>query len=223
MYLDELPGKQIPAIWTDIPRIGNTSKERLGYPTQKPLGLLDRIIKTSSNEGDMVLDPFCGCATACVASEQLNRQWIGIDISPSAEVITKIRLEEASEQGFLFSPIQMSDVTVTTTPPLRTDETETAVQRSLPSAHIHKNELYGRQEGHCNGCQFHYRIKDLTIDHLVPQSKGGTDHIENLQLLCQHCNSTKGDRTQEYLLEQIKTQEKERIIKLRESGVQHAA
>ena len=223
VYLDELPGKQIPATWTDISRIGNTSKERLGYPTQKPLGLLDRIIKASSNEGDMVLDPFCGCATACVAAEQLNRQWIGIDISPSAEVITKIRLEEASEQGFLFSSIQMSDVTITTTPPLRTDETETAVQRRLPSAHMHKNELYGRQEGHCSGCKQHFRIRNLTIDHIIPKSTGGTDHIENLQLLCAACNSTKGNGTQEYLLERLGEQHRELMKKLKVTGVQHAA
>ena len=86
--------------------------ERTGYPTQQPLALLNSVIKASSNEGDVVLDPFCGCATACVAAEKLNRQWIGIDISPSAEDITKIRLEEASEQGNLFSPITMSDVIV---------------------------------------------------------------------------------------------------------------
>ena len=74
-----------------------SSKERTGYPTQKPLVLLDRIIKASSNEGDVVLDPFCGCATACVAAERLGRQWIGIDISPSAETITKLRLTDEAE------------------------------------------------------------------------------------------------------------------------------
>ena len=95
VYLDELPGKQIPSIWNDIPRIGNTSKERLGYPTQKPLALLERIIKTSSNEGDVVLDAFAGCGTTIEAAAKLNRQWIGIDITHLAVALLKYRLADA--------------------------------------------------------------------------------------------------------------------------------
>lgn len=72
------------SVWTDIPPIPAQAVERLGYPTQKPLALLDRIIKASSNENDIVLDAFCGCGTALVAAENLNRQWIGIDVSPTA-------------------------------------------------------------------------------------------------------------------------------------------
>jgi len=83
-YLKEQKGHAIHTIWTDIPPINSQSKERLGYPTQKPLALLDRIIKASSNPNDIVLDAFCGCGTALVSAENLNRQWIGIDISPTA-------------------------------------------------------------------------------------------------------------------------------------------
>jgi site-specific DNA-methyltransferase (adenine-specific) len=81
IYLDETKGKPVGTNWTDIGRIGNTSSERLGYPTQKPLALLERIIQASSNEGDVVLDPFCGCGTAIDAAQKLNRQWIGIDVT----------------------------------------------------------------------------------------------------------------------------------------------
>ncbi len=95
VYLDELPGKQVPSIWNDIPRIGNTSKERLGYPTQKPLALLERIIKTSSNEGDVVLDAFAGCGTTIDAAATLNRRWIGIDITHLAITLLKYRLADA--------------------------------------------------------------------------------------------------------------------------------
>ena len=79
-----MPGKPASTNWTDIPRIGNTSRERLGYPTQKPLALLERIITASSDEGDMVLDPFCSCGTTVVAAHKLNRRWAGIDIIPFA-------------------------------------------------------------------------------------------------------------------------------------------
>ena len=95
VYLDELPGKQIPSIWNDVPRIGNTSKERLGYPTQKPLALLERVIKTSSNEGDVVLDAFAGCGTTIEAAATLNRQWIGVDITHLAITLLKYRLDDA--------------------------------------------------------------------------------------------------------------------------------
>ena len=221
-YLSTSKGRRVTDVVTDINPIASKSKERTGYPTQKPLALLDRIIRASSNEGDIVLDPFCGCATACVAAERLHRQWVGIDISPSAEDITKLRLtEEVDAASDLFNPL--TDVIVSRTPSLRTDNTETAVQRRLPSAHMHKNELYGRQEGHCSGCKQHFRIRNLTIDHIIPKSTGGTDHIENLQLLCAACNSTKGNGTQEYLLERLGEQHRELMKKLKVTGVQHAA
>ena len=68
------------------------SKERVGYPTQKPLALLDRIIEASSNPGDIIFDPFCGCATACVAADRLERQWVGIDLSPLAAQLVETRM-----------------------------------------------------------------------------------------------------------------------------------
>ena len=80
--------------WADIDPLHGPYKERLGYPTQKPLALLERIIRASSNEGDIILDPFCGCGTTLVAAEQLNRKWIGIDISRDAMEITEKRMRE---------------------------------------------------------------------------------------------------------------------------------
>ncbi|MCH8206384.1 MAG: restriction endonuclease [Chloroflexi bacterium] len=92
-YLDEMPGVPLQDIWTDVRPIGAQAKERLGYPTQKPLALLERIIEASSNEGDVVLDPFCGCGTAVVAAEKLKRQWIGMDITHLAVALMKNRLK----------------------------------------------------------------------------------------------------------------------------------
>lgn len=91
-YLDEMPGVLVQNVWTDIPVINNRSKERLGYPTQKPLALLDRIIKVSSNEDDVVLDPFAGCGTAIDAAQKLNRRWVGIDITTLAVNLIDARL-----------------------------------------------------------------------------------------------------------------------------------
>ena len=84
MYADESGGERLQNIWTDIPPIGANAAERLGYPTQKPIPLLVRIINASSNPNDIVLDAFCGCGTALVAAQNLGRQWIGIDFSPTA-------------------------------------------------------------------------------------------------------------------------------------------
>jgi site-specific DNA-methyltransferase (adenine-specific) len=93
-YLDEQEGRPIDTVWTDIPPINSQAQERLGYPTQKPLALLDRIIKASSIENEIVLDAFCGCGTALVAAENLGRQWIGIDISPTACRVMAKRLRD---------------------------------------------------------------------------------------------------------------------------------
>ena len=93
-YLDEERGEALGDFWPDPASVNARAAERLGYPTQKPETLLERIISASSNEGDIVLDPFCGCGTALVAAEKLNRRWIGIDITPLATSLMKWRLED---------------------------------------------------------------------------------------------------------------------------------
>jgi site-specific DNA-methyltransferase (adenine-specific) len=92
-YLENMKGTPLQDTWTDIPPLMGSAAERLGYPTQKPLALLERIIKASSSENDIVLDAFCGCGTALVAAQNLRRQWIGIDISPTACRVMAKRLE----------------------------------------------------------------------------------------------------------------------------------
>ena len=93
-YLDEMPGVPIQDLWTDLPPINSQARERLGYPTQKPEALLERIIRASSNEGDVVLDPFCGCGTAVAVAERLKRRWIGIDITHLSISLMKSRLRD---------------------------------------------------------------------------------------------------------------------------------
>jgi site-specific DNA-methyltransferase (adenine-specific) len=94
-YMDDMPGAQVQDIWGDIPPIGAQAAERLGYPTQKPVALLDRIIRSSCPEGGVVLDPFCGCGTTVAAAQALGRPWIGIDITHLAITLIKQRLKDS--------------------------------------------------------------------------------------------------------------------------------
>lgn len=190
-YLSESKGVPLQNIWTDIPYVG-TSKERLGYPTQKPLALLERIIKSSTNEGDTVLDPFCGCATACSAAERLNRSWIGIDISSKAYEMVQERLYRESGMDKFTKG---AGVIIH-----RTDIPKRAGQRSRDVKHT----LYGRQAGDCNGCGHHFEYRHFEVDHIIPKAKGGQDDDSNLQLLCGSCNRIKGSNTMSYLRVRLK-------------------
>ena len=177
----------------DIPLLPSTSKERTGYPTQKPRGLLEKIIKASSNEGDLVLDPFCGCATTCIAAEKLNRKWIGIDLEKPAGYLVKRRLKKELGASFSF----LKTIQVRNTLPIK--------KAPKPSKNI-KHILYGQQKGYCNGCKVHFEFRMFHLDHVVAKARGGQDTDTNLQLLCGHCNSVKGDRGMEYLRARLKEQ-----------------
>ncbi len=184
-FLDELRGKPVQSVWVDIKGIGAHATERLGYPTQKPLALLRRLISASSDLGDVVLDPFCGCATACIAAEELGRDWVGIDISPKAAQLVQRRMRD--ELGMFYQGAHRTDI------PSRTDLGKLAPYRS------HAKMLYGEQSGNCAGCGEHFEARHLEVDHIISRRKGGTDHIDNLQLLCGSCNRIKGHRGMEYL------------------------
>ena len=164
--------------------------ERTGYPTQKPLALLYRIIEASSKKGDVVFDPFCGCATTMVASQQKERKWIGIDIADKSVDLIAGRLEDDS--GLFTDFVHRKDI------PKRSDIKE--VEFTLDT----KETLFKNQEGKCNGCFVVFDKRNLEQDHIVPRSKGGGDYFENYQLLCGSCNRTKGDRPMEYLRMKMK-------------------
>ena len=186
------PTKGLPQrdVW-DIKIIAGSARERLGYPTQKPIALLDRVVQASSNPGDMVLDPFCGCATTLVAADRLGRRWAGIDLSPLAIRLVNDRIAEdrapkgrgKAVGGSLFRANALEK------PPVRTD------LGRLPNYRTHRHRLYGEQEGVCAGCETHFPFRVMDVDHMLPRSKGGTDHPDNLQLLCSGCNRSKGGRT----------------------------
>jgi site-specific DNA-methyltransferase (adenine-specific) len=193
---DNVREKSMRDVW-EISILNSQSKERTGYPTQKPLALLKRIISASSNERDIVFDPFCGCATKCVAAQQLGIKWIEKKKKKHA---VNILIERLSNDAGLFK-----DFVSTTIVPQRTD-----IQIIEPIKSV-KERLYEEQNGLCNGCYTQFEIRNLEIDHIIPKSKGGGSYYENYQLLCGNCNKRKGDRTMEYL--RMKGSKKEEFLK----------
>ena len=181
-------GKVPESWWAEFSPVGRLKRERTGYPTQKPVALLERIIKASSPEGGWVFDPFCGCATACVASERLNRNWVGIDLSDRAADLVVMRFQ--NELGLWKNH---RGLTHREDLPTRTKDITRTPPKQL------KVRLYGEQGGHCNGCRKHFEPQNLEIDHIVPRSRGGHEGDDNKQLLCSYCNRAKGSKSNSYL------------------------
>lgn len=203
-------GKIPEDVWT-FPAVKGNSKEAYGYPTQKPLALYKRIILASSNEGDIVLDPFAGCATTLIAAEQLKRYWVGVDIWDEALKAVLQRLEqhglmssdlEEHLSGTLFS----EDIVYTDQMPGRTDDKLTAAPHlrvkvrvpEPPGLKMSRKEMYEHlieQNGIiCQGCDREFDDRRyLQLDHNTPRSDGGINHISNRVLLCSPCNNFKSN------------------------------
>ena len=213
VYLDEHLGMPATDVWDDIQPLRSWHKERAGYPTQKPLALYERIIKASSNEGDFVLDPFCGCATTPIAAERLGRQWLGMDIWNGAHQIVLDRLEseglavkvDGVRQSNGQRLLTFGDIHYETTPPTRTDDGEPATPTfrtptgravRYPRPRTQHATLLADLGPFCQGCGRNYGgdTRVLEVDHVSPKSDGGTDAYENLTLLCPPCNKEKRDR-----------------------------
>ena len=177
-------------------------KERVGYPTQKPIGLYSRMILSSTQPGDVVLDPFAGCATTCVAAERLGRQWVGIDIWDKAHEVVQERLR---------NDLQTHHFNFTDELPKRTDAGETAARylptiekRVLPlepwqrlSRALIVQELTEAQSMTdglvlCAGCGRELEAPFMELDHIQPRADGGANDVSNRILLCRPCNGRKG-------------------------------
>ena len=203
-------GTPITDWWADIPTVTGWNPERTGYPTQKPLALYERIIRASSNEGDIVLDPFCGCATTPIAAERLKRQWVGMDIWDGA--LEQVQNRLARDTILRFDDkhhITLPQVHYETEPPLRTDDNEVAaptlklrIQRPVEPWQklTHKQMVrvlalaQKSSDGViCAGCGRVLEVEFMQLDHITPKSDRGENHILNRILLCGPCNRRKRD------------------------------
>ena len=195
-------GEIVEDYWTDIPSL-SVSNERVGYPTQKPISLYRRIIDASSDPGDVVLDPFCGCATTLIAAEQAGRQWIGIDLWDEALDVVRARVEAECQNLFggsivyAESPPKRTDDGVIAAPPLKTKK-RGAVRPPEPGPVLPRDEMIAllleQQEGKCAGCNRKYDDPLIwEIDHRIPRSEGGVNHDSNRCLLCPPCNRIKSN------------------------------
>ena len=199
-YLKSAKGPEAEDVITDIKRLEANSKERTGYPTQKPLALYKRMVASSSNPGDMVLDPFAGCATTCVAAEQLGRQWIGIDIREESGDVIRERLENEVNGSMAWDAV----VRTPTEAPERTDDGEPAApdlvleapkqeeKEKRISVREAREQLAVRDGMRCRGCGWAPpRLEYLHVDHRKPKKEGGPGSMQNFVLLCEPCNRLK--------------------------------
>ena len=214
VYMKE--GKMADSVW-DIP-IVRSKEEKTGAPDQKPLALYERIIKASSQEGDLVLDPFCGCATTIIAANNLKRRWIGIDRRRDARyhIVTRMmgidrkereRIKKyATDPTWLDRQTQRFEMHYQNEPPTRMDSDEQTIAE-LPSVYVAepknrqthaemKETLITQFGAECWGCGFQPPDEDdryLHLDHINPKSSGGSNDIDNRSILCQPCNSLKSN------------------------------
>ncbi len=185
-YLDE--GVAVTSVW-EFPPVRNVSKERADWETQKPLKLYTRMVLACTNPGDLIIDPFCGCATTLIAAENNGRQWIGIDRDETAWEALLKQLGKLNENSLDYWRKTLVHPRKSMPRKLDTFEPLTPAQRKK-----WKKDLYADQDQQCAGCDYRFEKWALEMDHDVPKSKGGEDVYDNFQLLCPRCNRRKGDR-----------------------------
>ena len=157
-----------------------TEAEKQDYKTQKPISLLKRVISASTKKGQVVLDAFAGCTTACVASEILKRKWIGVDIGKRAESMLKSRLKKE------VTDFDISKINILYQSPV--------IKFKKRNKRDLKDTLFGKQNGLCASCKQDTRYNLMELDHIMPKSKGGSDNEKNIQLLCGYCNKRKSNK-----------------------------
>jgi adenine-specific DNA-methyltransferase len=210
-YLDEMPGVPLQTFWDDIKPVISGSDERLGYPTQKPLDLLDRIVRASSNENDIVLDAFCGCGTALVAAQNHKRQWIGIDVSPTACRVMAKRLRDVcglaedeklwkAGRGFIVRDLPWSETKLRKIPPFEFENWAVIALGGIPNktqvgdmgidGRIYPAtaapEVKGKKTGHLEFMDTWYPVQ------VKQKDKAGRPDIDAFEAMMARSDRTKG-------------------------------
>ena len=208
-YLSDSKGTPVTNLWTDINIV--SKKHRKGWETQKPPALLERIIKTSSNPGDIVFDPFAGCGTTLVAAIKTGRRFVGCDIDETLVHETMKQWFTDTKDNYLDDLLRKTEYIVSSEPPkatrkqLQLDFSETNI-KTVRINNLRRKfgpKLYLAADGRCQGknCtkeKLNFMPFDmLEIDHMQPISNGGSNEYDNLQLLCRNCNASKGNRSLE--------------------------
>ena len=210
-FQEDYEGVPVPNLWDDITNALDKNQST-GYPTQKPVDLYRRIIRASSNPGDLVLDPFCGCATTLIAAEQEGRQWVGMDLWEGALDLVTSRLEkecggeDEHGQAQLWrgtvhierSAPERTDDGAVAAPPLKVPKKKARKRPPEPGPVLPRAEMVAllleQQEGKCAGCNRKYDDPLIwEIDHRIPRSEGGVNHHSNRCLLCPPCNRIKSN------------------------------
>ena len=222
-YLASTKGNAACDVITDIIPVQTHATERTGYPDQKPVSLYERIVAASSNPGDLVLDPFCGCGTTLVAARNLDRQSIGIDRNDDAKAMILCNLasmkkaevdelrqkSQHTDPGWIDRILAKHEARFTDVPPERTDAATEAIpglpqvhrrqERALFSHAEMKDMLLDQWGLQCWGCEFSLpdaprNRRYFDLDHINPKSGGGTNHLDNRAVLCGPCNGQKSDK-----------------------------
>ena len=214
-YLHDASGKLVSDIWVDnvVNPLQGKAKESTGWATQKPLALLERIIKASSNKGDIVLDPFCGCGTACVAATNLGRQWIGIDQHPKAGLIMQNRMKKDAKLAPEWDGVKILLEKDAAKLPKRTDVVPFRKDERT------KRTLYERQKGKCASGELCLNGTDakpinfMQFDRKLSATRGGGYTWDNVQLLCSTCNISKGKKTWKVFIDGLKREKAQQYLK----------